>query len=673
MSRRVVSTLMLLSRQWENRFGLCWWWRTVICGSATIGFSTNLQKSIVQCNVGDKSPVLLCRLIPDRTECCVLALEFEEEDEVVFSVIGSRSVHLTGYYLGRGSAHIHDNDEDYDLHGRDLNENDSERSSEQEEESDDDFIDDGELEIFPPSPAPKSKVVIEDILEDERPANTNVFRKRLRRKYHVSDSESNDDVKIVHKAVTSAKKKIEGVRTCETEREVEQPNASSLPYLEIGHENTEKRKKKKKKRAREGKTGGVKHDENNNISQVEPVRDKVNEKPFAHKTVNESAEVKEKFNKKVVKASKKKDKDEFDQVTDAKSKSVDVGGDEVERTEDVSAEVKVKSDETVAMEVAKKAEDEDDLLVSSQTKTRGQSTVLEEKSDEKVVIETKKKAEDEDDLSVASLTKTHGLNAEVEEKSVEKVVIETKKKAEDEDYLPVASLTKTHGLNAEVEEKSDEKIVIETKNAEHDDDFPISFLSKTQAPSAEAEEKSGETVVVEIKKNAEDAGVLVTSAKRKIEEVQHCETEREVEQLNGFSLPSLELGHETKDKQKKPKKKERAKEGKSGGVGDDKANDISQESIRDEVNEKHITHKTQNGSEVKEKSDMKVVESCKKKDKDGIDLENEDKNDLRISSLSMAKGQSSEVEDKSDKNVVMESKKKAEAGDALPVKEVQDF
>ncbi|KAF9625480.1 hypothetical protein IFM89_023396 [Coptis chinensis] len=288
-------------------------------------------------------------------------------------------------------------------------------------------------------------------------------------------------------------------------------------------------------------------------------------------------------------------------------------------------------------------------------------------------MEVAKKAEDEDDLLVSSQTKTHGQSTVVEEKSVEKVVIETKKKAEDEDDLPVASLTKTYGLNAEVEEKSDEKKVIETKNAEHDDDFPISFLSKTQAPSAEAEEKSGETVVVGIKKNAEDAGVLVTSAKRKIEEVQHCETEREVEQLNGSSLPSLELGHETKDKQKKPKKKEWAKEGKSGGVGDGKANDISQESIRDEVNEKHITHKTQNGSEVKEKSDMKVVESCKKKDKDGIDLENEDKNDLRISSLSMAKGQSSEVEDKSDKNVVMESKKKAEAGDALPVKEVQDF
>lgn len=57
-------------------------------------------KSVVQCNLGKKSPVLLCSLIPDKSEACHLELEFEEEDEVVFSVVGPRSVHLSGYYTG---------------------------------------------------------------------------------------------------------------------------------------------------------------------------------------------------------------------------------------------------------------------------------------------------------------------------------------------------------------------------------------------------------------------------------------------------------------------------------------------------------------------------------------------------------------------------------------------
>lgn len=49
--------------------------------------------------MGKKSPVLLCALLPNQTESCHLDLEFEEADDVVFSVIGPRSVYLTGYYV----------------------------------------------------------------------------------------------------------------------------------------------------------------------------------------------------------------------------------------------------------------------------------------------------------------------------------------------------------------------------------------------------------------------------------------------------------------------------------------------------------------------------------------------------------------------------------------------
>lgn len=65
-----------------------------------MGFGTATKKSVLQCNVGNKSPVYLCSLFPEKTECLQLNLEYEEADEVIFSVIGPRSIHLSGYFLG---------------------------------------------------------------------------------------------------------------------------------------------------------------------------------------------------------------------------------------------------------------------------------------------------------------------------------------------------------------------------------------------------------------------------------------------------------------------------------------------------------------------------------------------------------------------------------------------
>ncbi len=53
--------------------------------------------------MGNRSPVYLCALYPVSSESLQLNLEFEEADDVVFSVIGPRSVFLTGYYL-RGAG-----------------------------------------------------------------------------------------------------------------------------------------------------------------------------------------------------------------------------------------------------------------------------------------------------------------------------------------------------------------------------------------------------------------------------------------------------------------------------------------------------------------------------------------------------------------------------------------
>lgn len=77
---------------------------------ATLGFGTATKKSVLQCNVGNKSPVYLCSLFPEKTECLQLNLEYEEADEVIFSVIGPRSIHLSGYFLG-SCRHTNVNDD----------------------------------------------------------------------------------------------------------------------------------------------------------------------------------------------------------------------------------------------------------------------------------------------------------------------------------------------------------------------------------------------------------------------------------------------------------------------------------------------------------------------------------------------------------------------------------
>ena len=66
---------------------------------ATLGLGAAKIRSILQCNVGKKSPVFLCTLYPVNSESLQLNLEFEEADDVVFSVLGPRSIFLSGYYV----------------------------------------------------------------------------------------------------------------------------------------------------------------------------------------------------------------------------------------------------------------------------------------------------------------------------------------------------------------------------------------------------------------------------------------------------------------------------------------------------------------------------------------------------------------------------------------------
>lgn len=84
---------------------------------ATLGAGLSKEKSVIQCSIGDKAPISLCSLLPNKIECCPLNLEFDDDDEPVeFSVNGDRSIHLSGfleYYEENEDDYEHDEDDSY--------------------------------------------------------------------------------------------------------------------------------------------------------------------------------------------------------------------------------------------------------------------------------------------------------------------------------------------------------------------------------------------------------------------------------------------------------------------------------------------------------------------------------------------------------------------------------
>lgn len=123
---------------------------------ATLGLGSSIEKSILQCSVGDRSPIFLCSLLPNKNESCPLKLEFDEDDVVVFSVMGPRSIHPSFWLLQSGD-HLRD-EYDSDSYGEDIVETETDESSryKTEDEYGDDFIDDDNDEEFYPY-APSSE------------------------------------------------------------------------------------------------------------------------------------------------------------------------------------------------------------------------------------------------------------------------------------------------------------------------------------------------------------------------------------------------------------------------------------------------------------------------------------------------------------------------------------
>lgn len=167
---------------------------------ATLGIGSSNNKSLVQCNVGKKSPVLLCSLLPGVLESCHLELEFDEAEEVIFSVIGARSVHLSGYYLSnvRQLGGV-DESESY---GEDIGDTDTERSGDRndEDEYEDSFIDDGDPEVAPPSPS-SDEVASKKNTKKKNADSPRHSRRRLKKKYELSESED-DYVPSEHDAAS---------------------------------------------------------------------------------------------------------------------------------------------------------------------------------------------------------------------------------------------------------------------------------------------------------------------------------------------------------------------------------------------------------------------------------------------------------------------------------------
>ncbi|RDX95849.1 Peptidyl-prolyl cis-trans isomerase FKBP53 [Mucuna pruriens] len=208
---------------------------------ATLGTGSSSEKSILQCSSGHKSPVFLCSLLPNTTESCPLNLEFDADDLVAFSVIGSRSIHLSGYFAADDGDDLRD-DYEYDSWGEDIEGTESDESSEDDSEDDyaDDFIVDSDVDMYPSSPVPNSGVVIEEIVDDE---NGDDPIKQLKKKKRVAQLKEKDS-KSSDLVVESEDEDGFPISTAEKGVLVSQKAEAEIKGEQV-HKKTEKAKKEK--------------------------------------------------------------------------------------------------------------------------------------------------------------------------------------------------------------------------------------------------------------------------------------------------------------------------------------------------------------------------------------------------------------------------------------------
>ncbi|KAL1201168.1 Peptidyl-prolyl cis-trans isomerase FKBP53 [Cardamine amara subsp. amara] len=157
---------------------------------ATLGAGSSKEKSVLQCSIGAKNPIFLCSLLPNKTECCPLNLQFDDNDDepVEFLVTGDRSIHLSGFLE---PYELQDDDDEDDSDGMDIGESESGESSDYDSEEYDDIENflDSNLDIYRKASVPKSGVVIEEIEDEEKPAKDNKT-KRTKKKSQASKDDN---------------------------------------------------------------------------------------------------------------------------------------------------------------------------------------------------------------------------------------------------------------------------------------------------------------------------------------------------------------------------------------------------------------------------------------------------------------------------------------------------
>ncbi|XP_009372915.1 peptidyl-prolyl cis-trans isomerase FKBP53 [Pyrus x bretschneideri] len=247
---------------------------------ATLGLGESKERCIVQCSIGSYISVFVCSLLPNKNESVPLDLEFEPVDGLVtFSVIGTRSIHLSGYQVDESE----DEGDDYrsDSFRENIAETESESESSEYDNDDDnvDFIDDEDFAMYPPSPVPNSGVVIEEIEDDEKPANGNSQSKRQVKKNQSNDSEKNTNSQ--HQIVV---KKNAGVTVLESEDEdgfpisTKQKTNIEKPEAATEQKDNKITEKTKKKKVKDGEAVGSKRKVEDVHQDCQPEGEKKNKK-----------------------------------------------------------------------------------------------------------------------------------------------------------------------------------------------------------------------------------------------------------------------------------------------------------------------------------------------------------------------------------------------------------
>ncbi|KAJ0239783.1 Peptidyl-prolyl cis-trans isomerase FKBP53 [Hirschfeldia incana] len=250
---------------------------------ATLGSGSGKEKSVIQCSVAGNTPIYLCSLLANKTECCPLNLEFEDDDETVeFSVTGDRSIHLTGF-LEEYDDEEYEQDED-DSDGMDVAEMGSEESSdydsEDDEDEDEDEMDedqmnqfedflDRNLEMYRQASVPNSGVVIEEIEDEEKPAEDKKTKRPKKKSQATKEENANKQIVVKESAAD--------VPVLESEDEDGFPLPKENKSGEKVNSDVDEQGSNKKRKAKASEQDGVQESANKNKKKKNQKEKKIEE------------------------------------------------------------------------------------------------------------------------------------------------------------------------------------------------------------------------------------------------------------------------------------------------------------------------------------------------------------------------------------------------------------